>query len=200
MNWFNQQDKAVKILVTLNILAISIFTMIFVCTTIAIIVEPFSKEMAITPPTSTPPPVITDTNVAPPFDEFTSKALTLNEDEWEVYAAKQKGKRVISWVGWVSNIEVIADEGEVNKYLVTVAKHVTLQYRFQIENFDQRISIQTTDDTVLLLEKNQPILFDGEIAGILYHKFNVNDEEDGLARDLDVFIKNGIIKLPGAND
>jgi len=58
------------------------------------------------PPTSTPIPTATPRPIAPPYREIAEKVENMTEAQWKAYLPTLVGNSVISWTGWVDEVNV----------------------------------------------------------------------------------------------
>jgi hypothetical protein len=91
--------------------------------------------------------------LAPPFEEIRSSVQSMTEAQWKKYLDELEGQRVENWTGWVEDVDVSG-----SRYELWV----------DMDSPDELISVQDVyfavpEDIALELEKDQVVMFSGQI-------------------------------------
>lgn len=108
--------------------------------------------------TSTPEITATPRPIAPPYSEIAEKVQTMTEAQWKAYLPTLAGNSVISWTGWVSNVNV--KSGGRYELLVDMDSPEELFSTSDV-HFD------IPDDIALEFEIDQIVVFSGTIDHVM---------------------------------
>jgi hypothetical protein len=107
--------------------------------------------------TPVPAPMVTPVTPAPSFEEIRTNHEAMTEAQWKNYRTQIEGTMVIGWHGWIDEVT-----GKPGHYKVMIDMDSPDEFLSYPE-----VGFVVPDDVALILAKDQPVTFSGQIETAL---------------------------------
>jgi hypothetical protein len=116
--------------------------------------ETISPENTLTPENGTP-----SSKIAPSYSEIYNNYTTMTDVQWDKFSKELEGQLVVDWQGWIDEVEQESN----GKYEIRIDMDSPSE-TWSVQ--DVTFEIAMSEDTALLLQKDQQIVFSGTISRV----------------------------------